>query len=322
MAVNVKEDWEGDALSYGSGGGAEGLRFNIHGAASKFEAWAALRDHSAAVYLGLVRNYIDVTQLGPGVFKGIVKYGEWGLGGGGTALGATPPAEQSPPATADSPLGPGSGDVGGNGLAFSFSFEAETRHYVQSVRTRHRRAPGDALNVVGSAPNYKGAVGVSKSGGNVRVDGYDAPAPTSTFQVTAPCEPMTLAYHNQLRDLVGRMNAAQWWFKEAGTCVLWGVAGQWVSGLRYTLTFTFHERPVVTNKVLVPDPADPGVDGPAEDWDYTLAGALVIPFATGWDQVWVEYDEEVESGQLLARPRYAYVEQVVEYGDFSLLRLG
>jgi hypothetical protein len=307
MPVTVKEDWEGDALSYGSGGGSEGLHFNIHDASSKYEAWSALKDYSSALYLGLVRNSISVTQVGPTFFKGVVQYGPAGPGGGDTAndaAGGTPATTHSAPADATTALGVG----------YEFTFSAEMVRRTQSLETRYRRAIGDALNVVGTAPDYERAVGVSRSGGNVKVDGYEAPEPSHVWSRTVPVFPMTLEYRDQIRSCVGKKNADPFYNAEAGETVLWGVSGRHEDGGRYSLTFTFHERENVTNLILRPDPADPT--------DATAANALVVPFASGWDHIWVVYEEQVDGNELLKRPIQAYVETIIDDADFSVLRIG
>lgn len=307
MPVTVKLDWESEPLSQGSGGGSAGFSFNIYGAGSDFEAWAAVRDFSPALYLGLVRSNISVQQSGPNFHKGNVSYANVGPGGGDTAdsaVGATPPSTHPAPAT----------DTTALGVGYEFNYSAEMKHYTQSLATRYKRAAGDALNIPGSAPSYDRAVGVERSGGNVKVNGFDAPEPTTVWSVTVPVEPMTLKYKNEIRSLVGKKNAAPFYQSEAGEVVLWGVAGRYIDSGRYSLTFTFHERPNIVNKIIVPDATDPD--------DPELPNALVVPAASGWDHIWLVYEEEAAANELLKKPVHVYVEQIIADGDFTLLRLG
>jgi hypothetical protein len=308
MPIRVKEDWSGDALSYGSGG-SEGLNFNIHGAASKFEAWNALADYTPPVYLGLVRSNIEVSQVGPTFFKGSVKYATVGPGGGETAVGQTPPESYTPPTSEAEPMGSG----------YSFNFAAETTHKTQSLKTRYLRAVGDPLTEIGSAPSYGGAVGVEISGTSVRVQGYDSPTLSQTWTRTVAVNPMTLGYRNAIRNLIGHKNHAPFYSSAAGETVLYGVSGQHVDGFKYSLTFTFQERPNITNLILRPDPDD--LDEPHNP---EAPGALVIPHASGWDHIWVIYEEDVDidSYELLKKPKYAFVEQIIKDGNFAALRLG
>lgn len=311
MPVTVKDDWESGELQYGNSGGSAGpFQFNIYGAGSDFEAWAALRDYTSITYLGLIRSNIAVKQNGPAMHKGTVSYSSVGPGGGETATGATPPTEYSAPTSTGGPAG--DGEALGAGYEFSFSVEQVKR--TQSRATRYLRAKGDLLADTGSAPDYQHAVGVSQSGGTVKVEGYDGLEPTHTWSRTINVNPMTLGHKKRIRDLIGKKNTAPFYGAAAGEVLLYGASGRQVQGNLYTLTFTFHERPNVTNLVLVEDESDPT--------NLEAAGALVIPLAYGWDHIWVVYDEDVGGNELLRRPIYAYVERVVDDGDFSLLRIG
>jgi hypothetical protein len=314
VPVTVKVDWESDPLQFGSGGGGDGLHYNVHGATTKAEAWEAVRALAPTFLNGFVRNDISVTEVGPNFCKARVTYGTLGVGGsdvpvGEQAIGDPPPAEfGEPPAT----------DATAVSNGYEFSWVSEMRHKTLSLGTRYRRLPGDALISVGSAPDFRRAVGVARSGSSTRVEGYDAPEPTSSWSRTVVVNPMTLAYYRAVRDLVGKKNNGPFYFSSMGECLLWGVSGRNVQGDEYSLTFTFHERPNITNLVLVPDDADPDPDDPDPD----LPGALVIPAAYGWDYIWVQYEEELGADEILNRPKAAYVEQIIPFGDFSVLNIG
>jgi hypothetical protein len=298
-------------LQYGNSGGSAGpFQFNIYGAGSDFEAWAALRDYTSITYLGLIRSNIAVKQNGPAMHKGTVAYSSVGPGGGETATGATPPTEYSAPTSTGGPSG--DGDALGAGYEFGFTVEQVKR--TQSKVTRYGRAKGDLLADFGNAPDYHRAVGVSQSGGTVKVEGYDGLEPVHTWSRTINVNPMTLGHKKRIRDLVGTANERPFYGAARGEVLLYGVSGRQVQGNLYTLTFTFHERKNVLNLVLVPDPDDEeDLEGP---------GALVIPEAYGWDHIWVVYDEAIAANELLNRPIYAYVERVVDLTDFRALRIG
>lgn len=303
MPVSIKFDWESDPLSQAG----DGFKFNIRGAADKLEAWEALRDFSPTTWLGLVRSHIDATEVGPGFFKGTVRYAPAGSVGTDTPVGTTPDpdggAPGAAPATDETPLGAG----------FEFQFTADMEHRQQAIRTRYRRQAGDPLNAVGTAEDFQGVVGVSRSGGNVRVEGYDAPAATSVWTKTVPSL-MTLKYYKAILSCVGKRNAETFYSFDAGTCVLMGCSGRLGENGVWTLTFTFHVRPDVEDLIVVPDPDDPD--------DPELPGALVIPFASGWDHIWFTYEEDAPAGTLIVRPKAAYVEKIIELADFTKLRIG
>lgn len=309
MPVTVKEDWASEPLQYGSSGSA-GFKFNIYGAGSDFEAWAALRDYTSIGYLGLIRSNISVQQNGPAMHTGAVQYSSMGPGGGETPAGATPPTEFSAPTATGGPSG--DGDALGAGYEFGFSVEQVKR--TQSKATRYGRAKGDLLADFGHAPDYQRAVGVSQSGGTVKVEGYDGLEPSHTWSRTINVNPMTLGHKKRIRDLVGTANERPFYGAARGEVLLWGCTGRQVQGQLYTLTFTFHERKNVTNLVLVEDESAPT--------NLSAPGALVIPEAYGWDHIWVVYDEAIATNQLLNRPIYAYVERVVDLADFRALRIG
>lgn len=310
MPVTVKEDWDSGTLQYGSSGSAGPFNFNVYGAGSDYEAWAALRDYSPALYLGLIRSNIAVKQNGPFMHTGTVSYSSMGPGGGETPAGATPPTEYSAPTATGGPSG--DGDALGAGYEFGFTVEQVRR--TQSKSTRYGRAKGNLLADFGTAPDYHRAVGVSQSGGTVRVEGYDGLEPAHTWSRTINVNPMTLGFKKRIRDLVGCANERPFYGAERGEVLLYGASGRQVQGELYTLTFTFHEKKNVTDLVLVEDESDPtNLEAP---------GALVIPEAYGWDHIWVVYDEDIADNQLLNRPIYAYVERVVDLADFRALRIG
>lgn len=315
MPITVKYDWDDGPTQFGTGGGSDALRCNVHGASTNVAAWEAVAAFTPPVYNGFIRDDIAVTRVGPLFHKAVVSYSTSGAAGTDTAVGETPPVEHPAPATPTEALGAG----------YDFSFSAEMQKRTQSIRTKFGRAAGDGSfqggaygpSEFGSAINYGGAVGISRSGGNVRVEGYDAPVVASTWTRTVMFESMTFAFQDTLAGLVGKKNSATFYNSQPGECLLWSVSGRHHEGTKYSLAFTFHKKKNKTNFVVSPDPTDTGFP-----FDHTKADALVIPAAAGWDIIWVLYGEEVEGDELVKRPIFAYVEEVIEDGDFSLLRIG
>jgi hypothetical protein len=51
-------------------------------------------------------------------------------------------------------------------------------------------------------------------------------------------------------------------------------------------------------------------------------GEITDIFKDGWDYLWVEYENEVESQSLIRKPKYSYVARVIERKPFANLKIG
>jgi hypothetical protein len=51
-------------------------------------------------------------------------------------------------------------------------------------------------------------------------------------------------------------------------------------------------------------------------------GEIAGIFKDGWDYLWVEYENEVESNSLIRKPKFAYVARVIERKPFANLKIG
>lgn len=301
----VKLD-QNSTLSFINGGD---LKWNIKGWDTDFEALIALRDNLPVTYLGFLLQDFSVERVGPNFYRGTSKYANSGPGGDGVSGAATtPPSEYTAPDIAD-PLDPG----------YSFSYTAEMRKKTQSIATVFRRTRSDSVNpnapsFFGTAKDYKRAVNVSRSGGVIKVEGYEAPEPTSAWQRQLRVPIMTLAFKNVIRNLIGKKNNAPFYGSNAGEVVLWGCNGQNIKGTEFMLTFDFHERQNIANYTISPAITD-------ED-EEVIEPPLIIPYAAGWDHVWVEYENEVRDNQLVPVPVAVYVEQIIENANFALLGIG
>ncbi len=176
--------------------------------------------------------------------------------------------------------------------AFSFDTTGGTVHIKQSISTVHS---------YGTNPNnYKGAINVSRSGGNMTVDGVDIVSPTYSFSETHYFDPedVTTDYKGDIFRLTGKVNDSSFKGLAAGECLFLGATGSQRGTGKWEITFNF-----------AGSPNDTGI----------VVGDLTGIAKKGWEYLWVEYAETKDSvtSALVLNPRWAYVEQVYKYGDFS-----
>lgn len=183
-----------------------------------------------------------------------------------------------------------------DGPEYSFSTGGGNSRITQSLETIASYAPGGF-----TAPDFQGAIGVSDD----RVDGCDIPSRSYQFTETHRLDDslITSTYKGYLFQLTGRYNNATFKGFAAGECLLLGVDGGKRGDEKWSLTFRFAASPNLEDVVI---------------GDITVAEKL------GWHYMWVRYGEYEDSiaYALVKRPIAAYVERVVEPGDFSLLGIG
>lgn len=156
---------------------------------------------------------------------------------------------------------------------------------------------------VGGAPDSKQAIGITDAG----VTGCDKYTPSFTWQRTVPFGIVTLDYLRTLESLVGTKNDATFYGRAAGEQLFLGASGQCGQGKRWDVTFKFASESNRTN-----------ID---------VGGGIVIPAKRGWDYLWVRYGRGPEvraagARSLLSVPKFAYVEEIYEDGDFSGIGIG
>ncbi len=149
----------------------------------------------------------------------------------------------------------------------------------------------------GVAPSYNRAIGVSKDG----VAGCDVPAPKLEFSITRNFSFVTLAWIKQVKELGGCVNNAAFFSFDIGELMFLGATGAPGPDKLVRVTFKFAAGKNQKNIDLADD------------------GELRIPDKRAWEHVWVAYEETTDGQNLVSRPKYAYVEEVVDFADFRLL---
>ena len=187
MPVTVEEKF-GRVLSDDS---AE-LTYVVRGTDSDVTARAKLLTASPVTHNGLKRDDVEVEELAPSMWMGVVRY---------ASSDATPP------------------EVGES--SFSFETRGGTQHITQSLSTVGSYVAPDFPG--GAAPDFKGAIGVTPDG----VDGVDITVPVYTFSETHHLNPddVTTSYKASLFALTGRVNSGSFKGLAVGECLFLGAAG-------------------------------------------------------------------------------------------------
>lgn len=183
---------------------------------------------------------------------------------------------------------------------YSFDIGSENQHITQSIATS-RKYPAEA-------PDYQGAINVSGVGSEMTVDGVDIFTPQYQFSEThyIDYDDVDDAYKTAIYNLVGTTNDDTFRSRAAGEVLFLGASGS-VRGdnVDWEITFNFAVSPNRTDITI-------------GDYDNIVKG--------GWEYLWVRYEktiiEEEGSGgenliDLAPAPKYIYVEQVYQSGDFD-----
>lgn len=228
----------------------------------------------------LQRQKVSVEPLGGGCWKGTVEYGITKGESVNPAGGGNP----SPEPGKDDPL---TGE-------FSFDTSGGTRHVTQSLATTTRKGSGTDV-----APDFKGAIGVSKNG----VAGTDIIVPKLEFQITKLIDTITLGYIGILVSVTGKVNSKPFLTAQKGELLFMGASGKSQLGKPASLTFKFSWSKNRTDVKITDD----------------LKNISVL----GWEHIWVGYGDELDTlatkNAIVSRPNAAYVEQVYEFADFRVL---
>lgn len=259
---------------------------------------------SPNVYLGLVKKKISSDPQGAGFWYGTVDYGTIegreleGQQGSGNA--PTPEEYQD------------SDKLGGE---FSFTTSGGTQHINQSLRTMEYARRGSETGASGPLPpNYKGAIGVSKSG----VAGCDIIVPKFEITITRRISFIDHVYVKGLVACTGCVNVARWNTYNAGEVLFLGAEGRFDGDGRqdqsWLVTFKLAISKNEAGIVIVPNTM-PIVQPPEIQFD----NSLTIQVKEGWDYLWVGFAEsaDADSGLTVQAPEYAYVERVYYRADFK-----
>lgn len=190
----------------------------------------------------------------------------------------------------------------------SFSTKGRTKRVTQSIVTVGAYAPPGM-----EAPDFYGAIGVSDD----KVEGVEVPDKSFSFSETHYFDPeeVTDAFKRTLADLTGTMCDASFRSWALGEVLLLGVEGTQRGDEKWAIKFDFDVQP---------NQYDIEIGGAYSDGYIHGDGSIIGISKLGWDYVWVRYAEFEDSFaySLVKRPVAAYVERVVEFGDFSLLGIG
>lgn len=186
--------------------------------------------------------------------------------------------------------------VRGDASEYTFDTGGGNARITQSLATVSSYAP------VGlTAPDFQGAIGVSDD----RVEGCEIPSRNYQWTETHRFADglVDAGYRADLFALTGRYNNASFKGFAAGEVLLLGVTGSKRGDEQWSLTFRFAASPNVTGLTLG-----------------TITGIAKL----GWHYLWVRYAdfEDAIAYAVVKRPIAAYVERVLEPGDFSLLGIG
>ncbi len=293
MSIFVNESPDSRDLNNGADSGGETLRYNVRTTAGETEAqiYLAALQGSFPFFNGFIRNKIDIKPNGaPHLWKVEIEYGTTGVGGGNQPLGGVGNDGSPPP----NPSGPGN-DTTPLTAGFSFSFTPRKSHITHSLQTVSITTRLGALE-----EDFKGAINVGKDG---RPEGVDIPPdPSFLFKRTVPRANVTAAYLRTIKNMCGKVNTAAFYEQAAGEVLYMGCDGNYTKGEGWTLTHSF---------------------GGAENEVHISVGPDIdVPSKKGFEYMWVRYEEVNVSGLVVTRPRAAYVERVLEEGNFALLEIG
>jgi len=259
MPITITEKFDSREATVGESATID-LLYSIQGTEDDATVKLLVAATSPTAYAGLVRQSFRVAHLGGGVWDASVRYG------------AVPPKQ-----TGDS--------------SFAFDTGGGTQHVTQSLSTVARYP--------GTAPNFKGAIGVTGDA----VEGADIVVPLYSFTEThyIAAEDVTGAYKAALFFLTGRVNGAAFKGFAAGEVLFLGASGSQRGEDDWEITFRFSASPNATGLSI---------------------GDIGSVDKKGWEYLWVRYADATDANVLVKRPFAVYVEQVYEDGDFSGLGIG
>lgn len=203
-------------------------------------------------------------------------------------------SERAVGTTPTTPTAPAS-DATALNSAYTIDTSAQTIHVTQSIATVSQTNAGGAV----ATPDNNKAIGVTTE----RVEGTDIYAPALQFTRTVRRATVTPTYLKLLYALSGRVNNAAFYRFAAGEVLYLGCTGSLTSQGYWELTHKFACAP---NQASI-----------------DVGGGITVPAKKGWEYLWVGYKPDVVGGnKVLMVPANAYVEQVYQTADLSLLGIG
>lgn len=182
--------------------------------------------------------------------------------------------------------------------AYTFETTGGTKKILQSLQTWSRQ------NADGTtAPDLHGAIGVTDG----KIEGVDITVPIFQFSETWTLRTLTPGYANAIFSITGTVNAVSFRDLPSGEALFLGASGSKRGRGDWEITFKWACSPSVTNLMLS------GFANP-------------VPLKKGWEYLWLDYEKQVVGTGATSKTRLipvaAYVDQVYQLGDFSVLGIG
>ena len=285
MPITVAEKYDSRQSTTGSNAQAT-LTFIASGSDDDLAIKSAVESFAPETYDGLPRQSVQIEPISEEYWDASVRY-----------------ADSSSSSSTSGAPDPGSGEY-----TYSFDTMGGTQHITQSLDTVGSYADSS----IPSAPDFNGAIGVSNTNGNAEVQGVDITVPIYNFSEThyLTVEQVTPEYKGTLFQLTGKVNNATFRGLAAGECLFLGASGT----LHGTETDTETTGDWEITYRFAASPNKTGI----------TIGSISGIAKKGWEYLWVRYAdvEDMDAMAMVKRPVAAYVEQVYESADFSLLDIG
>ena len=288
MPITVEEKYDSRQSTTGDNAQVT-LTYIASGSDDDLAIKSAVENFAPETYDGLPMQSVQIEPISEEYWDASVRY-----------------ADSSSPSSTSG----GTPDPGSNEYTYSFDTMGGTQHITQSLDTVSSYADSS----IPSAPDFHGAIGVSNTNGNAEVQGVDVTVPIYNFSEThyLTVEQVTPEYKGTLFQLTGKVNNATFRGLAAGECLFLGASGT-LHGTEFTdgtsgggdweITYRFAASPNKTGVTI---------------------GSISGIAKKGWEYLWVRYAdvEDMNAMAMVKRPVAAYVEQVYEDADFSLLDIG
>ncbi len=288
MPITVEEKYDSRQSTTGANAQVT-LTYIASGSDDDLAIKSAVENFAPETYDGLPMQSVQIEPISEEFWDASVRY-----------------ADSSSPSSSSG----GTPDPGSNEYTYSFDTMGGTQHITQSLGTVGSYADSS----IPSAPDFHGAIGVSNTNGNAEVQGVDVTVPIYNFSEThyLTVEQVTPEYKGTLFQLTGKVNNAAFRGLAAGECLFLGASGT-LHGTEFTdgtsgggdweITYRFAASPNKTGITI---------------------GSITGIAKKGWEYLWVRYAdvEDMNAMAMVKRPVAAYVEQVYESADFSLLDIG
>ena len=287
MPITVEEKYDSRQSTTGNNAQVT-LTYIASGSDDDLAIKSAVKNFAPETYDGLPMQSVQIEPISEEYWDASVRYAD--------------------ASSASSTSGGGGPEPGSGEYTYSFDTMGGTQHITQSLDTVGSYADSS----IPSAPDFHGAIGVSNTNGNAEVQGVDITVPIYNFSEThyLTVEQVTPEYKGTLFQLTGKVNSGGFRGLAAGECLFLGASGT----LHGTETDTETTGDWEITYRFAASPNKTGI----------TIGSISGITKKGWEYLWVRYAdvEDMNAMAMVKRPVAAYVEQVYESADFSLLDIG